>query len=209
MNRWSDGGAVACARAASTAGVMSCLSSLADGLQPGPNCRLEEVAQSSAGPKIFQLYIRGDDDYIDDHVRRALAAGYDAFAITVDVQLVSRREGMITSRYQRGLQSLSGGQGGVAHQAGFDWDSLRRFTERWPELPLLVKGIMSGADARTAVDLGVAGVWVSNHGGRQLDHAQVRRLLRSLAAWSVLSGGVAAVLHTGSGAPSDAVRAVV
>lgn len=170
--RWDAQGACACARAACTSGVMSCLSSLADGLQPGPTSTLENTAQSCDGPKIFQLYIRGDDDFVDDHARRAVAAGYTAFAITVDVQLVSRREGMITSRYQKAAVSASGGAQGLDYQSRFSWAKLARFKKRWPNIPLLVKGIMTGADAARCVEMACEGVWVSNHGGRQLDQAQ-------------------------------------
>lgn len=172
MLRWDSQGACACARAASKSGVMSCLSSLADGLQPAPTSSLEGTAASCAGPKIFQLYVRGDDDFVDDHARRAIAAGYTAFAITVDVQLVSRREGMITSRYQKAAGSASGGAGGLDHQSRFSWANLARFKSRWPGIPLLIKGIMTGADAARCVEMGCEGVWVSNHGGRQLDQAQ-------------------------------------
>ena len=169
--RWDAEGAQACARAASTSGVMSCLSSLADGLLPGPTSILENNAACCSGPKIFQLYIRGDDDYVDDHAARAIAAGYNAFAITVDVQLISRREGMITSRYQARAGSASGGIGGLDHQSRFGWASLARFKKKWPDIPLLVKGIMTAVDASRCVDMGCH-VWVSNHGGRQLDQAQ-------------------------------------
>eukprot|EP01043_Picozoa_sp_COSAG02_P025186 COSAG02_NODE_1406_length_12786_cov_5.493418_4_plen_445_part_00 len=170
--RWDSQGACACARAASTSGVMSCLSSLADGLLPGPTSSLEATAASCSGPKIFQLYVRGDDDFVDDHARRAIAAGYTAFAITVDVQLVSRREGMITSRYQKAAGSASGGAQGLDYQSQFSWAKLERFKSRWPQIPLLIKGIMTGADAARCVEMGCEGVWVSNHGGRQLDQTQ-------------------------------------
>ena len=52
--------------------------------QPG----LEAVAAAGDGPKIFQLYVRGDDALIDDLVQRAVDAGYDAFCITVDTALL-------------------------------------------------------------------------------------------------------------------------
>ena len=138
MGRWDPAdGARACARACATAGAMTCLSSLADGLDPGPTCRLEEVAAATDAPKIFQLYIRGDDDYVDDYTQRAIDAGYNAFAITVDVQLISRREGMITSRFQRGPGSASGGQDGLDHQSRFNWASLEvRLPPPHPRIPL-------------------------------------------------------------------------
>ena len=54
--------------------------------------------------------------------------------------------------------------------AAFDWDGLSRLRERWPG-KLLVKGVEHPDDARRLVDMGVDGIWISNHGGRQLDGA--------------------------------------
>jgi len=51
-----------------------------------------------------------------------------------------------------------------------DWDDLARFRERWKG-KLLLKGVLRADDAERAVGLGVDGVWLSNHGGRQLDRA--------------------------------------
>jgi isopentenyl diphosphate isomerase/L-lactate dehydrogenase-like FMN-dependent dehydrogenase len=62
MWRWCDGGAVACAHACATSGMVTCLSSLADGQSPRPSCSLEGVAAAVPdAAKIFQLYVRGDD----------------------------------------------------------------------------------------------------------------------------------------------------
>src|SRR4051812_25103934 len=73
LESFHPGGAATAGRAASAFGVPIMVSSVT---KPG----LEEAA---GGPKIFQLYVRGDDEFIDDHAHRAAAAGYDAFAITV------------------------------------------------------------------------------------------------------------------------------
>ena len=51
------------------------------------------------GLKIFQLYVRGDTDWVDDHVRRAIDAGYDAFCFTVDLDYYARRERDIARRF--------------------------------------------------------------------------------------------------------------
>lgn len=71
-----DAGA-AVARAAGAFGVPFCLSSVT---QPG----LEAAAAASAGPRVYQLYVRGDRAWVDEQVNRAIAAGYDAFCLTVD-----------------------------------------------------------------------------------------------------------------------------
>ena len=202
MWRWCPEGAVAAARATEISGMMTCLSSLADGQQPRRDCSLEGVAHDGSpnGAKIFQLYVRGDQAFVDDYATRAVAAGYDAFAITLDVMLISRREGLLTSRAQKdpGIGgSLSGGSDGLAEQAAFSWSEIAGFRQRWPDLPLILKGIMTVKDAVQAVDLGCAGIWVSNHGGRQLDSAHggytvLPRIAKAVAQRAVIivDGGV-------------------
>jgi 4-hydroxymandelate oxidase len=117
-------------------------------------------------------------------VRRA---GHQAIALTVDVPLLGRRE-----RDLRNVFTLPDGVG-MAHayepawtppgddrsrswaspiaSANLTWDDLHWIRAAAGDLPLLLKGIVRGDDARRAVDLGVDGIWVSNHGGRQLDGA--------------------------------------
>ena len=71
---------------------------LSSGAHPG----LEKTAEASGdGFKIFQLYVRGDADWVDDHVRRAIDNGYDAFCFTIDTDSYSRRERDIAKRHQR------------------------------------------------------------------------------------------------------------
>ncbi len=156
-----DGGAAA-ARAAGRKGVMMTLSSVS---QPG----LEETAAAAPNAaKIFQLYVRGDDSAIDDHVTRAADAGYDAFCLTVDVPLYSRRERDVANRFVKSWRSNASG---VRYQASLNWRDVERYKSQHA-MPLAIKGIMTPEDTKIALDLGVDAIWVSNHGGRQLDHAE-------------------------------------
>ncbi len=154
----AEGGAAA-ARAASDFGVCHMQSSVS---QPS----LEDVAAAGAGMKIFQLYVRGDDAWVDAMVDRAVSAGYEAFAITVDVAHYSRRERDIAKRFEKtwNRRSLDDQQ----FQAAFDWKCLERFKAKH-DIPLFIKGIAEVDDALRCLDLGVEGIYVSNHGGRQLD----------------------------------------
>ena len=112
--------------------------------------------------------MRGDDAWVDDHAERAIAAGYTAFCLTVDVAVYSRRERDIVNRFVKPWRRDAGGQN---HQAALSWKDVERFKAKH-DIPLLIKGVMTAEDAIIACDLGVDGVWVSNHGGRQLDQAQ-------------------------------------
>jgi glycolate oxidase len=154
-----EGGAAA-ARAAGRQGMATTLSSVS---KPG----LEETAAAADGAKIFQLYVRGDDAWVDDHAHRAVEAGYLAFCLTVDVALYSRRERDIANRFVKPWRRTAGG---TEYQAGLSWRQVEGFKRRH-DIPLLLKGIMTAEDAVLACEHGVDGVWVSNHGGRQLDHA--------------------------------------
>jgi isopentenyl diphosphate isomerase/L-lactate dehydrogenase-like FMN-dependent dehydrogenase len=156
-----EGGAAAAARAATQFGIPTMLSSVC---QPG----LEETAAASGdGARIFQLYVRGDDAWVDDHVRRARERGYSAFCLTVDVAMYSRRERDLIGRFVKPWRK---GFAEVGHfQAALSWKEVKRFKQQHA-MPLIIKGIATAEDAQLAVEHGVEVVYVSNHGGRQLDH---------------------------------------
>jgi glycolate oxidase len=131
---------------------------------------LKEVAQQTNSPFIFQLYVRGDSDAIDRSVDEAVAAGADAFCMTVDTAVYSRRERDIARRFKKPWRS--GKQGaGMEFQAALSWQEIERFKNKH-KIPLILKGIGTAEDAMIAVEHGVEVVYVSNHGGRQLDHGR-------------------------------------
>jgi glycolate oxidase len=196
------GGQVSCARAAARSGVGHCLSSLGRGWD-SKGSYMEEVAaageEAGGGLKIFQLYIRGDWAFVKDMAERAVATGWDAFAITVDVALNSRRDRHIADRGTKGPASV-GGRGGMEHQAAFSWIDVARFKAAFPSsvMPLIIKGVMGVADALKCLEHGVDGIWVSNHGGRQLDHGK--------GTMTALPRIAKAVGAQGSPLPSDLVQ---
>jgi isopentenyl diphosphate isomerase/L-lactate dehydrogenase-like FMN-dependent dehydrogenase len=127
---------------------------------------LDKTAEASGnGFKIFQLYVRGDAAWVDDHVRRAIDKGYDAFCLTVDTDSYSRRERDIAKRHQRRRVRVADAR---IFQAQFNWRDVERIKKRF-DIPLILKGIATAEDAKIAVEHGVDCVYVSNHGGRQLD----------------------------------------
>ncbi|HEX7219679.1 MAG TPA: alpha-hydroxy acid oxidase [Burkholderiales bacterium] len=154
-------GAAAAARASEQFGVPQMLSSVC---QPG----LEKTAAAAKNLRVFQLYVRGNDAWVDDHVRRAQDHGYSAFCFTVDVAVYSRRERDLIGRFVKPWRAAAGE--GAPFQAGLSWDQVKRYKDKYPSYPLIIKGIATAEDAQIAVQHGVEVVYVSNHGGRQLDH---------------------------------------
>ncbi|HEV7599076.1 MAG TPA: alpha-hydroxy acid oxidase [Bradyrhizobium sp.] len=154
------GGAVV--RAADSFGAAHMLSSVSE---PG----LEKVAEAAPDAlRIYQLYVRGDDAFVEDRINRAIANGYAAFCLTVDTAHYSRRERDLAKRYVRAnRRDVSGRE----FQMALDWRTVKRIKDKH-KIPLAIKGIATAEDAAIAVDHGVEWIYVSNHGGRQLDHGR-------------------------------------
>jgi len=164
---------------------------------------IESVAEAATGPKVFQLYVRGDDAFIDDHVRRAADAGYDAFCITVDSAIYSRRERDIAKRFAKPWRARSAG---MEFQAGLNWDHIARF-KGTHGIKLILKGIATAEDARRALDLGVEAIYVSNHGGRQLDHgAGAMDVLPEIV--EAVGGRAMVIVDGGISRGTDVVKAI-
>ncbi|MBI5262019.1 MAG: alpha-hydroxy-acid oxidizing protein [Bradyrhizobium sp.] len=155
-------GAAAVARAAGRFGAAHMLSSVSE---PG----LEKVAQAAPDAlRFYQLYVRGDDDFVEEVVSRAVANKYAGFCLTVDTAHYSRRERDIAKRYVR--ESRLRATGGD-YQKGLNWRTVKLIKDRF-NIPLIIKGIATAEDALLALDHGVDWIYVSNHGGRQLDHGR-------------------------------------
>lgn len=129
---------------------------------------LEDAAAAAPGDKWFQLYVRGDIEWIAEIVGRARNAGYRALVITVDVAHYSNRERQLLHSWVPDGRRAPGGR---TFQSALDWELLDQI-RAVAGMPVIVKGIQTAADAKYALERGLDGVWVSNHGGRQLDHAR-------------------------------------
>ncbi len=131
LESFHAGGAEPVVKAADEFGVAHMLSSVCD---PG----LEAVAQAAPdGLRMFQLYVRGDEAWVDDHVERAMAHGYAAFCLTVDTAHYSRRERDIAKRH---VTAGRRGASGREFQAALDWRTVERIKSRFA-IPLAIKGI--------------------------------------------------------------------
>jgi len=177
-----EGGGAA-AKAAQQFGVCHMLSSVCE---PG----LEAVAQAAPEAlRIYQLYTRGDAAWVDDMAERAIAAGYSAFCLTVDTAYYSRRERDLAKRHTR-----SGPMPQREFQARLTWSDVARLKAKFP-IPLILKGIATAEDAALALEHGVDMIYVSNHGGRQLDHC--RGTMDVLAEIAAAVGGRAPIIIDG------------
>lgn len=124
----------------------------------------------------FQLYVYRDRQLSLDLVAAAREGGYEALVITVDFPFGGRRDrdrssgfALTHAPFVDGLTGpLTFAERHDMHDPTLTWDDLAAFGEA-SGLPVVLKGILHPADAVRAVDAGVAGIIVSNHGGRQLD----------------------------------------
>ncbi len=138
---------------------------------------MEDVAAAAPNaPRWFQLYPPSDRDACAALVRRAADAGFSAVAVTVDLPLPGNRERDLRNAFAVGLGAHLPSDQPVDSETGLvvlptmDWDDLAWLRSICP-LPLIAKGVLRADDAARAVSAGCDGIWVSNHGGRQLDTA--------------------------------------
>jgi lactate 2-monooxygenase len=184
----SEEGEVGVARAAASSRVPMLVSSAS-------THSLEEVAETGA-PRWFQLYWVSDREICASFVSRAEEAGYGAIVVTLDTLTLGWRPRDLRNSYLPFIRGEGCGQFfndpvflskldkppaedlltaaatmlATFSNLGLTWDDLDWLRER-TKLPLLVKGVLSADDARRALEHGVDGVIVSNHGGRQVDGA--------------------------------------
>jgi len=169
-------GEAAMARAARTAGTAMCLSTLATTIPS------EIAAAAPGGRHWFQLYCFSDEGVTRALLENAVASGFEAILVTVDAPRAGNRERDLRTGFQvpEGLgvpsvQAALGSQRAVTVAEAFQlidpalaWADLETIASDC-DLPVFVKGVLTGEDAALAIEHGAAGVVVSNHGGRQLD----------------------------------------
>jgi isopentenyl diphosphate isomerase/L-lactate dehydrogenase-like FMN-dependent dehydrogenase len=171
-------GEIGMARAATEAGTVMCLSTLATTLPS------ELVAAVPAGRRWFQLYCFKDEAVTRALIDEAIGSGFEAIVVTVDAPRGGNRERDRRTGFEipadLGVPSVAAAMGverAVTIEETFAlmnpalaWSDLEDLVSE-SSLPVLVKGLLTAEDARLAVERGAAGVVVSNHGGRQLDRA--------------------------------------
>ena len=168
---------------------------------------VEAVAAASTAPKMFQLYHHGDRAWVADLLARVEASGFLSVCLTVDVQVYSRRERDILARWNpREAMSKAPNPRGPDpnYPARLTWDDVD-WLRKTTKLSVGLKGIMTARDARRAVDAGVELIWVSNHGGRQLDATQAT-IDAVPAIVDVVAGAAAIVIDGGFTRGTDVIK---
>ncbi|MBN1240756.1 MAG: alpha-hydroxy-acid oxidizing protein [Gammaproteobacteria bacterium] len=155
-------GALPVARAAARFGCPVMLSSVSE-----PDY---EAAARAAGEQFhFQLYADGDESWVLDTAKKAVDLGCRSVCVTVDVPTFGRRERHLHRRQAIAGRPFGGLRRGEANRGRAHWSLIDRLKSRL-DVPLIVKGIQTAEDAALALEHGVDVIYVSNHGGRQLDH---------------------------------------
>jgi len=174
---------IAMVKAAGTAGVIMILSTLS-------NKTMEDVLAAAISPVWFQIYMYKKKKINEELIRRAQNAGCSALVVTVDVPVQGKREKNIRNHFTLPKElSLGNFQGGDMKSSlpndpsgsglmqyvdslfmhDLSWEDIK-WLRSVTDLPLIVKGILHVDDAQLALEHGVNGIIVSNHGGRQLDN---------------------------------------
>ena len=232
-------GEIASALAAAAAGTVYCLSH-------GSACSIEEVAGHHHGPRWMQVFVYRDRGFTRELTQRARDAGFDALVLTIDNQLLGKRERDLANGFaipprfsgaqwlgmaakwrwwlamRRELPTLTfgnyvrpgsteslatlAGRMGSLLDPGMRWEDVAQLRAEW-QGPLLLKGVLHPADARRAVALGIDGLIVSNHGGRQVDGA-IATLDALPAVVAAVDGRVPVLIDGGIRRGADVVKAI-
>ena len=192
---------------------------------------IEEVAEATGdSPKWFQLYWAGQNDDISySMVKRAEAAGFEAIVLTVDTVMLGWREEDVNNKYSPLMQGFGKAnyendpvfmaslpnndddsiiQGIVdnIYHPRLSWKQVAELKNR-TSLPLLLKGILHPEDARLAIENGIDGIIVSNHGGRQLDGV-IASIDSLRAVVEAVDGEIPVLFDSGVRRGSDVVKAL-
>lgn len=166
----------------------------------------ETVASSPSTPFFFQIYMSKDQEYNKFVIEKAKASGAKAIIITIDSGLAGNRESDKRNNYNYSAQtpivaeyyegkSITQSEARAMRRVGFTVEDIK-FIKEISGLPILVKGIVSPEAADLAIKAGADGIWISNHGGRQLDGGPATFDMLPLIA-KVVNGRVPIVFDSG------------
>jgi len=164
QHKANEEGPVATARGCAETDALFCMGLF------GAGSAKEVAAVPGAAPKWLQVYVMADRERSVEAIARSAEQGYQAVVITVDVARQGNRRRDARNRWTFLQADGQVEDPNELFDHALTFDDIAWFVERSP-IPLVVKGVMRGDDAKSCIDAGAAGVVVSNHGGRQLDGA--------------------------------------
>jgi L-lactate dehydrogenase (cytochrome) len=186
--------------------------------------------EGKGGALFFQLYVPRDSKKAKEIIHMAKDLGYKALVVTVDSAVIGKREE--DERYSAELAYQAGMGQEVAprtaddrptldadlpilrgaHSSTLDWDDLEWIKKEWGNSgPIFLKGIQTAEDAKIAFQMGVDGIYLSNHGGRQADHApsSIRTLLEIRRFCpEILKAGMEIIMDGGCRRGADVLKAL-
>jgi isopentenyl diphosphate isomerase/L-lactate dehydrogenase-like FMN-dependent dehydrogenase len=201
LYRFHPEGDLEMARGAARDGSMFCLT----GVTGWP---VEEVVAAGGGaPLMFRIYHHGDRDWVEEYIcGRVQRAGFRAMALTVDTALYSRRERDLHNRFAARVRRPGMALPDPTYPACLTWDDVRWLRERL-HVPFGLKGVLTVEDAVRSIEEGLDFIWVSNHGGRQLDDG--RATIDALAEIApVVAGRVPLIVDGGFRRGTDVIKAL-
>ena len=131
----------------------------------------EKIIKETSSPLFYQHYFFGDDVWVKDQLQLAESCGYQAILVTVDTAYYGNRERDILGNYDPRYAGwrTAPQPPDRSRNTKLDWLELEKL-RTYTELPLIIKGIVSPKDVKRAIEMQVDALWISNHGGRQLDN---------------------------------------
>lgn len=170
------------------------------------NRTIEEIAAATTGPKWFQLYLQDDRERSRELLRRAEAAGYSAVVLSIDAFAPGSSDAVIRLGFRFPPELPLVNSGTSRFKASLGWEDVA-FVQQNTRLPLVLKGVVTPEMARMALERGIAGIQVSNHGGRQLDGVPAAiDLLPAIVA--EVQGRVPVILDSGIRRGGDVFKAL-
>lgn len=132
------------------------------------NKTIEDIAAATTGPKWFQLYLHDDRGPSRELLQRAKSAGYSAVVFTIDAFAPGSSDETIRLGFSFPPDLPLINSKTPFFKKSLSWDDVA-FIQQTTDLPLILKGVLTPDIARKAIERDIAGIQVSNHGGRQLD----------------------------------------
>jgi L-lactate dehydrogenase (cytochrome) len=179
------------------------------------------------GALFYQLYIKKRKDFTIQRIRMARELGYKALVITADTAVLGIREDDERYRVRDAISKNGkyvpiwgkkpkeiGGDDYVfrgVHDSAFNWEDLQWVKEEWGNSgPICIKGIMTAEDAKIACELGVDAIYLSNHGGRQIDSgpSSLRTLLEIRRFYPEIFGKCEVLMDGGVRRSKDILKAL-